>query len=241
MKDEYEAVSLNANGVWRGLRKMLPLAGFTVLFGLAFGVASRQQGLTSWEAVTMSGLVFAAPSQFAALELWQSPLPFAALLMTTLAIHTRHVVMSAALYPWLHPLPRGQQLALLALVTDSNWAMALSEYRRGERNAGFLLGGGVALWTAWIIGTVVGVVFGAGVTEPDRFGLDVIMLCFLLAVLWGDGLQRTMIFPWLAAGGASLVAYAWLPAYVHVIIGALVGGVVACWWPRTIVVRSGKQ
>ncbi|MGQ7249833.1 AzlC family ABC transporter permease [Halomonas sp. V046] len=208
---------------------MLPLAGFTVAFGLAFGVAAQQQGLEDWQALSMSVLMFAAPSQFAALELWQSPLPLVALMVTTAAIHTRHMVMSAALYPWLHPLPRRQQLALLALVTDSSWAMALGGYRRGERDAGLLLGSGIALWGAWWIGTALGVGFGGGVTQPDRFGLDVIMLCFLLAILWGEGPQYGMLVPWTAAACASLAAYLWLPAYMHVVVGALVGGIVACW------------
>ncbi|GGY05751.1 branched-chain amino acid ABC transporter permease [Litchfieldella qijiaojingensis] len=213
---------------------MLPLAAFTVAFGVAFGVAATHRGLADWEAMLMSVFMFAAPSQFAALELWQSPLPLLALAATTLTIHTRHVLMSAALYPWLYPLPRRQQFATVGFLTDSSWAMALGEYQRGERNVGVLLGGGIALWSAWVVGTAIGLEFGGGITAPERFGLDVIMMCFLLVIIVGSSPRAAMCLPWAAAAVSALLAYWWLPAYLHVVVGALTGGLVA-------VLASGKE
>lgn len=179
----------------------------------------------------MSLFVFAAPSQFAALEMWHSPLPLLALAAVTLAIHTRHMLMSAALYPWLKALPQRQQFAMVILLTDSNWAMALGEYQRGERNLGILLGGGIALWGAWVGGTAIGLAFGGGITEPERFGLDVIMLCFLLMIVVGGNPRAAMALPWLAAAASALMAYWWLPPYLHVMVGAFTGGVVAVLLP----------
>ncbi|WP_043532185.1 AzlC family ABC transporter permease [Litchfieldella xinjiangensis] len=226
------SVRLDGQGTWRGIRMMLPLAAFTVAFGLAFGVASVHRGLADWEAMLMSLFVFAAPSQFAALELWPAPVPLLPLAAITLAIHTRHMLMSAALYPWLEPLPRRKQFAMVILLTDSNWAMALGEYHRGERNLGILLGGGIALWSAWVIGTALGLAFGGGITEPERFGLDVIMLCFLLMIVVGSHPRAIMVLPWLAAATSALFAYWWLPPYLHVLVGALTGGLVAVLLPK---------
>lgn len=211
---------------------MLPLAAFTVAFGLAFGVAAIHAGIARWEAMLMSVFVFAAPSQFAALELWTTPLPLLALAMTTMAIHTRHLLMSASLYPWLKPLPLLQRFAVIFMLTDSNWAMALGEYQRGERNIGILLGGGIALWAAWVIGTGIGLAFGGGIHQPERFGLDVIMLCFLLVIVIGGNPKLVMILPWLAAALSALLAYWWLPPYLHVMVGALTGGMVAILLPK---------
>ncbi|TDX32122.1 putative branched-subunit amino acid permease [Modicisalibacter xianhensis] len=206
---------------------MLPLAGFTVVFGLAFGVAAINHGMAGWEAMLMSAFMFAAPSQFAVLELWQSPLPLLAMATTTLAIHTRHILMSAALHPWLYTLPKRQRFAVIGLLTDSNWAMSLSAYQRGERNVGVLLGGGLALWAAWVIGTGMGLVWGEGIAEPRRYGLDVIMLCFLLVMVIGAGLRNSLYVPWLAAAVSAMLAYWYLPPYLHVMVGALTGGLVA--------------
>jgi predicted branched-subunit amino acid permease len=68
------------------------------------------------------------------------------------------------------------------------------------------------------------VIFGSGIAEPERFGLDVIMGCFLLAMLVGGRRDLSMLVPWGAAALAALAAMAWLPPHSHVIVGALAGG-----------------
>ncbi|RAR62808.1 MULTISPECIES: AzlC family ABC transporter permease [Halomonadaceae] len=237
---ESAAAKLDRPGTWRGVRKMLPLAAFTVAFGLAFGVAAAQKGLHGWEAMLMSALMFSGPSQFAVLELWAFPLPLLALALTTMAIHTRHLLMSAALHPWLHSLPKRQQFAAVFFLTDSSWAMALGEYQRGERNVGLLLGGGIALWVAWVVGSGIGLMFGGRLAEPERYGLDVIMLCFLLVIVVGGVPRRDMLLPWGAAALSALLAYYWLPPYLHVVVGALVGGGVAVVCPAASARRAAS-
>ncbi|SDM26103.1 4-azaleucine resistance probable transporter AzlC [Franzmannia pantelleriensis] len=212
-------------GTLKGLKRMAPLSLFVIAFGLAFGVAAIQRGLSGLETLLMSGMVFAGASQFAALELWGPQIPLIALIASTFAINARHLLMGAALYPWLRHLPVRQRYASLALMSDSNWAMAAADYRRGETNVGMLVGGGIALWLAWMLGTLLGVVFGSGISEPERFGLDVIMGCFLLAMLVGGKLDLGVLVPWAAAALAALAALAWLPENSHVIVGALAGGI----------------
>ncbi len=109
-------------------------------------------------------------------------------------------------------------------MSDSNWAMAAADRQRGETNVGILLGGGIALWFTWLLGTLLGVIFGSGIEEPERFGLDVIMGCFLLAMLMGGRRDLSILVPWSAAALAALAAMAWLPPHSHVIVGALAGG-----------------
>lgn len=219
------SAQLDTQGTLWGFKRMVPLSLFVIAFGLAFGVAAIQRGLTGFEALLMSGLVFAGAAQFASLELWGPTIPLVALIATTFAINARHLLMGAALYPWVRHLPTGQRYACLGLMSDSNWAMAAADYRRGETNVGMLVGGGIALWLAWMLGTLLGVVFGSGISEPERFGLDVIMGCFLLAMLVGGKPQLSMLIPWSVAAVAALLAIYFLPTNAHVIVGALAGGI----------------
>ena len=222
---------LDLAGTLSGIRRMAPLSLFVVVFGLAFGVAALSRGLTGLEALLMSALVFAGASQFAVLELWGPEIPLLPLLATTFAINARHLLMGAAIQPWLAHLPPGQRYGSLVLMSDSNWAMAAADRQQGETNVGMLVGGGIALWLTWVLGTLLGVVFGSGIDEPQRFGLDVIMGCFLLAMLVGGRRDLSMLLPWAAAALAALAAMAWLPPHSHVIVGALAGGLVGLLQP----------
>ncbi|MFO8044699.1 MAG: AzlC family ABC transporter permease [Halomonas sp.] len=213
-----------------GVRRMAPLSLFVIVFGLAFGVAALQQGLSGLETLLMSGLVFAGAAQFATLELWGEAIPLVPLVAITLAINARHLLMGAAFYPHLRDLPAGRRYASLILLSDANWAMAMGGRSKPER-LGILVGGGFALWTAWMIGTGLGVAFGSGIGDPERFGLDAIMGCFLLAMLVGDKRDLSVLLPWGAAAMAALAAMAWLPPHAHVIVGALAGGLVGLLLP----------
>lgn len=213
-----------------GFRRMAPLSLFVIVFGLAFGVAALQQGLSPAETLLMSGLVFAGAAQFATLELWGDSIPLVPLVAITLAINARHLLMGAAFYPHLRDLPSGRRYASLLLLSDANWAMAMSGGSTAAR-LGILVGGGLALWSTWMIGTGIGVAFGSGIGDPERFGLDAIMGCFLLAMLVGDKRDLGVLLPWGAAALAALAAMTWLPPHAHVIVGALAGGLVGLLLP----------
>jgi predicted branched-subunit amino acid permease len=60
---------LTADGVWRGMVDIAPLAAFVVPFGIAFGVAASAKGMPADVSVLMSIAIFAGASQFAALDL----------------------------------------------------------------------------------------------------------------------------------------------------------------------------
>lgn len=232
---------LDLAGTRSGIRRMAPLSLFVIFFGLAFGIAAVQRGLSGLETLLMSGLVFAGASQFAALEMWQPEIPVIMLIASTFAINARHVLMGAALYPWLQHLPTRQRYISAALLTDGNWAMASSDYQRGETNVGILVGGGIVLWVAWMLGTALGVIFGSGIAEPERFGLDVIMGCFLLAMLVGGRRDFLVVVPWGVAAVSALMALWWLPPHFHVIVGGLAGGLVGLLLPARKTSRANNK
>ena len=92
---------ISTKGISRGMRDMAPLATFVIPFGIAFGVAAIEAGLTGTQTIFMSGTVFAAASQFAVLEIWGAGIPLVPLILIALAVNARHILMSASLYLWL--------------------------------------------------------------------------------------------------------------------------------------------
>jgi hypothetical protein len=128
-------------GARRGAILCVPLAIASIVFGLGYGILARDTGLSLTQAVGMSATVFAGASQMVAMEAWTSPPAVLGLAVAAFAINIRHVVMGAALRPWLRTLPLGQSHAALTLMTDANWALAMAERRKGEADGAIIVGG----------------------------------------------------------------------------------------------------
>jgi hypothetical protein len=62
-------------GFLHGARRAFPLALSGAPFGLVVGVLAGRAGLTVWELLAMSALVFAGSSQLVAISMWASPVP----------------------------------------------------------------------------------------------------------------------------------------------------------------------
>ncbi|MGX9570667.1 AzlC family ABC transporter permease [Pseudomonas sp. CFBP 5748] len=213
-----------------GFRQLIPISLFVVVFGVAFGLAAAQTGLSDTSAVLMSTLVFAGASQFAALDLWGQQVPVVPLMITVFAINARHLLMGATLYPWLQELPVAKRYGVMLVVSDANWAMAMQAFNRGKPGLGILFGGGIALWVTWILGSWLGLHFGSAIENPVSFGLDMVMGCFLLAMVVGGKKNLRMFIIWTVAACSSLLAYWYLPANSHVVVGALAGGALGALW-----------
>lgn len=210
--------------------RLLPISLFVIAFGAAFGLAAVQKGLAPLEALLMSVTVFAGASQFAAVDMWGAQVSLVPLLAVVFAINSRHLLMGASLYPMLRDLPPGRRYAVLVLLTDANWAVAAQEYQNGRRNLEVIVGGGLALWLAWVLGTALGVYFGGLLQDPRALGLDMVLGCFLLAMALGGKKSPRTLVAWVVASIASLAAWRWLPANTHVVVGALAGGVIGFFW-----------
>ena len=210
--------------------RLLPISLFVVAFGAAFGLAATQKGLQPLEAILMSTTVFAGAAQFAAIDMWGSEVSVLPLMVVVFAINSRHLLMGASLYPMLRDLSPGKRYGLLLLLTDANWAVSAQEYQSGRRNLEVILGGGLVLWLAWIVGTWLGVYFGGLLQNPKSLGLDMVLGSFLLAMALGGKKSPRVLVAWTVAALASLAAWKWLPPNSHVVVGALAGGAIGFFW-----------
>ena len=216
--------------IYSGFKRLLPLSIFITVFGLAFGLAASQSGLDNNSAIVMSASVFAGASQFATLELWSAQMSLAPVIITVFAINARHLLMGASLYPHVAHLSKAKRYGALLLVSDANWAMSLQAINKGNQGLGLLIGGGFALWLFWVLGTLLGLYFGSAIKDPFSLGLDMVMACFLLAMVVDGKKDLRVLAIWVVAALSSLLAYWYLPTNSHVIVGALAGGTLGAIW-----------
>ena len=211
-------------GVKTGMVRLFPIGLFTLPFGLAFGVAASEAGLTEFQAISMSVLAFSGAAQFAALDFWGDTIAVGSLAMVVLALNARLVIMGAAVSPWINQLRSGQRILTLGLLSDPNFADSQPAFQSGERDAGLLVGGGLILWMFWVIGTAIGILGGAAIGNTAVFGIDVVMPCFFVAVVAGQLKGRAKFVPVVVASVASIALLGWVPTGWNVVLGALAGG-----------------
>ncbi len=226
-------VRFDAAGLVRGARESWPVALGVFTYGLVFGVLSRQAGLGASGALSMSAFVFAGASQFVALDLWGPDLPYAGLILTTLAVNLRHVLMGAALGPWFSRLTPLQAYGSLFFMNDESWALTLARCGRedGSADGSYLLGSGLVVYAAWLSSTALGHLAVTGLGDPARYGLDFAFTAVFLSLLTGLGKGRRDILPWGLAAAVAVLTARFAPGKWHILAGALAGSLAAAWLP----------
>ncbi len=217
---------LTAEGMRLGVMMTLPTVPGALVFGIAFGAAAAAKGLTLWEAVAMSAIVFAGMSQMVALEAW--PLNWtwsavATLALITAVVNSRMVLMGAALHPWLATRSNRFNLSQLFLLTDINYLIAVRHRAEGGNDLGVLVGAGLTTWIGWVLFTIPGHVLGGALGDPQRYALDLVMPVYfaaLLVPLW-TGLRNAI--PWVVAGLVALTVSKLMPGHLFILAGALAG------------------
>ncbi|MCI5112552.1 MAG: AzlC family ABC transporter permease [Marivita sp.] len=221
---------MTPNGIRQGMMQLAPIAIFFVPFGIAFGVVASTRGLTATQSIGFSLLTFSSSAQFSTLEFWHGSVAWGSLALALFAINTRNVVMGAALAPWVNLMPLPQRLLSLSLLNDANFAGCQAAFRRGERDMGLLLGSGLVLWCGWGLGAAIGTLAGPAFGNPAAYGFDVVMLCFLTAIVTGMVLGRPKVavrlVPILVGATIAVLTQSILPQGWNVIVGAVMGSLV---------------
>ena len=162
-----------------GVRAGLPFALATFTLGISFGVLAEPV-MGAVAPIVMSIVVFAGAAQFAALSALAAGAGAPAAIVSGLLLNTRFLPMGFAVGPSL----RGRRLRRAAqgqAVVDASFALA--SRGDGSFDRGLLMWSTAPQALAWISGTILGVLGGAAIADPERYGLDAIFPAFYLALL----------------------------------------------------------
>lgn len=223
----------------RGLRSAVPVMVGFVPFALVLGAQARLKGFSAVEVPLLTGINFAGGSEFAAIDLWTSPPHLLLLAGVALLVNSRHVLMGAALTPYLQNLPRRRVLPMLAVMCDEVWALALAD-ARARRDAGrhpalsvpYYVGVAAGLYLTWVVFTALGGVLGPVLGDVTRYGFDMAFPAVFLVLLRGLWTGARAARPWLVSGAVAGGVYLSVPGAWYVPAGALAGVLAAWWWAR---------
>jgi len=140
----------------RGIAKTLPLLIGTALFGLGTGAATAQVPIQDLALFAMPFVVYAGVGQLTFAQLYTLGTPFAAIAATLILINLRYLIYAAMASAWPRPKSLLQRLLGPFVVTETSFALALSEPAPDRFR--FLLGVGAALWSTWVVTCTIGTV-----------------------------------------------------------------------------------
>ena len=207
----------------------LPLLPGVFAFGMAFGTVAARKGFTLFETFAMSATVYAGMAQFIVLESWPDKLTLPAIAgaaVITGMVCMRFLLIGASLRPWLGSSPAARVYPSLYLLTEPAWLISMRYRAQGGDDPAFFVGSGVMAWISWVLAAAPGYWLGSSIGDPQRFGLDLVMPVFFVALLVPLWRGSRPAIGWLVAATAALAAEHFLGGWWHVLIGAIAGSVV---------------
>jgi len=199
-----------------------PVFVTAIVVGITFGLTARQSGLGILETSAMSVIVFAGAAQFVMVDLLRTGTPVPLIVITVLLLNARHLLMAAAIRPFVVTASLPRRFGLAYVLTDEAFAMGIGWFRRGHRDLAYYTVFAAVLWCFWNAGTLLGAVFGAGVEDPQRFGIDFAITAVFVAIVAIGVRHRADVAVALAAAlVAAALRLAGASAVAVVVAGAL--------------------
>ncbi len=198
--------------------------GLVGLYGVSAGALGVAAGLSVWQTVLTSLLIFSGGSQFALYGVLGAGGGAVAAVATSTLLGLRNGFYGLELSRLLRPSRR--LLPLHAHLTiDESTAVALAQPTPQQSRVGFWTTG-VALFVVWQTTTLLGALAGEAMGDPRDYGLDAAAAAAFVALVWprlfGRGVQgRTGPVATAAlAMVLTLVSAPFVPTGVEVLIGA---------------------
>ncbi|KFN04157.1 branched-chain amino acid ABC transporter permease [Bacillus clarus] len=233
-------VTLHSNETFRqGVKDCLPTVLGYLSIGIATGVIAKTAGFSLIEIAFMSTLIYAGSAQFILAGMYAAGAPVSAIIFTVFVVNLRHLLMSAALAPYLMKIPFLKNMIIGSQITDETFGVAVQHAAKtGYLSERWMLGLHVTAYVNWIIATIMGGLFGEWIPDPHVYGMDYALPAMFIGLFV---LQLISSKPKLAihlsvAIAAVIIAYGvhfLMPASIAVIIATLVaatiGAVIETW------------
>ncbi|MEO6927579.1 MAG: AzlC family ABC transporter permease [Casimicrobiaceae bacterium] len=206
-----------------GFSDMLPACVGLIPFGVVTGVGAATAGANFFSALGMSAIIFSGAAQILATQLLAAGAPLGVVVLTCFVAGLRFLMYSAAMAPYLKPLPPRWQNTLAFLLTDQAFAAAIGRLDNADdprAGALYFLGGGVALWGGWQVTNTAG--FMLGNLVPAAWSLDfAVPLCFIALI--APLLRGAPALVAAGSAGFAVFALAGLPMKLNLIAAGVVG------------------
>lgn len=201
-------------------RMGLSIAFATGLYGISFGALGVAAGLSVWQTIALSLLMFTGGSQFAFIGViagggtGSAAFGAAALLGVRNAVYGMQIARMLKPHGW-------RRLASAQVTIDESTATASAQSEPDEQRRGFWAAG-LGIYVLWNLFTAFGAVLGDAMGDPRRWGLDGAAVAAFLALLWPRLRAREPVAIAIVCALATVIAVPFVPPGVPILLAAFI-------------------
>jgi 4-azaleucine resistance transporter AzlC len=199
-----------------GVRRGLPFGMAVFAISVSFGVLAHPL-LGAVAPIVMSIVVFSGAAQFGALAVLLAGGSAGAAIAAGVLLNARYLAMGIALAPSLRGRASSRAAFALPLV-DASWAAA--SRGDGTFDPWYLVGVSIPQYVGWVLGTVVGVLIGSHLGDPEAIGLDALFPAFFIVLLYEEARGRRRLASAAGGAGIALVLTPLVPAGLPILAAA---------------------
>lgn len=214
-----------------GMRLAIPVVLGYLPVGFAFGVLAVKAGMTPVTVGLMSYFVYAGSAQLITAGLLAVGTGSANIIITTFIVNLRHLLMSAALTPYLRSWGKPLQAWFSFEMTDETFAANLGRFCSSGVNKGETLGLNFTAHCGWVAGGVAGALFDSAIGDVRPLGLDFALPAMFIALLLPHFyLPRRLLA--LVSGAFLSLSFALLGAgQWNIMLATICASSIAAFWP----------
>jgi 4-azaleucine resistance transporter AzlC len=206
-----------------GMQGALPILIGVIPFAMISGVAAVSVGLTFFETLGMSVLVFAGASQLAVFQLMSTDSPWIIMALTAWVVNLRFTMYSATLAPYLQRLSTGRKALLAYMLSDQAFGVSLGRFLSAKEEMDhrwYYFGSALLIWVAWQISAIIGSLLGSLI--PASLGFDFAFPLSFMALMFAALRDRPTVIAALTGGSAAVLAKG-LPYNTGLVLATFLG------------------
>lgn len=165
----------------QGLNGGLSIAIGYMPVAITYGFLAKATGLSLFETVLMSLIVYAGASQYMALDMIAKSIGVFEVIFTTFIVNIRHMLMSASLNekvvkerPW--------KKGIYAFgITDETFSVAAVQ--KEKLTTGYMFGLTLIAYSSWVCFSGVGYIIGSGLPAVFQEGMSIALYAMFIGLL----------------------------------------------------------
>jgi 4-azaleucine resistance transporter AzlC len=198
-------------------------------FGMAYAVSALAAGLSIWETLGMSLIVFAGASQFTAVGLFATGAHPLSIIATTAIINARHLLLAASTASYIRKAPAWLRALVAFQLTDETYAVGVQRFAKHGGDAWYQFGSNLSLYVVWAASTIIGSLLGALIPDPAGLGLDLIFPLTFIAFTMPMVRDRINLVVAIVATVIAVATALVLPGSWYVLTAGLLASAFGAW------------